>query len=251
MPARAQLADRIHDRLAAARVQHGGGFVQNQAVRPHRDDARDGDALLLPARELVRGFFTIVVDAGHLHRVVDAGAHFVRGHAEVFKREGDVLLDNGGDDLVVRVLEHHARLLAHIVQAAFVARVDIFDKDGAGFRQKDGVEMFGERAFAAAVGAEHSDELALADRKAHAVHGVVRGLGVIAEAHLLCAEHRVHGRIPLYQSCCHSAVAPQGTTPPVAETGRPISSQAVRPSRRGQSVVFRMYSMTAGLRPSV
>ena len=43
----------------------------------------------------------------------------------------------------------------------------------------------------------------------------------------------------------------QGTTPPVAETGRPISSQAVRPPRRGQSVVFRMYSMTAGLSPSV
>ena len=36
-----------------------------------------------------------------------------------------------------------------------------------------------------------------------------------------------------------------------AETGRPISSQWVWPPLTGQSVVLTMYSMTAGLRPSV
>ena len=47
------------------------------------------------------------------------------------------------------------------------------------------------------------------------------------------------------------AVAPQGTTPPVAETGRPISSQLVLPPKRGTSVVWSIYSMTAGDRPVV
>ena len=47
------------------------------------------------------------------------------------------------------------------------------------------------------------------------------------------------------------AVAPQGTTPPVAETGRPISSQLVLPPKRGTSVVLSIYSMTAGDRPVV
>ena len=47
------------------------------------------------------------------------------------------------------------------------------------------------------------------------------------------------------------AVAPQGTTPPVAETGRPISSQEVFPPKRGTSVVLSIYSMTAGDRPVV
>ena len=47
------------------------------------------------------------------------------------------------------------------------------------------------------------------------------------------------------------AVAPQGTTPPVAETGRPISSQLVCPPKRGTSVVLSMYSITAGDRPVV
>ena len=47
------------------------------------------------------------------------------------------------------------------------------------------------------------------------------------------------------------AVAPQGTTPPVADTGRPISSQLVLPPKRGTSVVLSIYSMTAGDRPVV
>ena len=47
------------------------------------------------------------------------------------------------------------------------------------------------------------------------------------------------------------AVAPQGTTPPVADTGKPISSQLVFPPKRGTSVVLSIYSMTAGDRPVV
>ena len=46
-------------------------------------------------------------------------------------------------------------------------------------------------------------------------------------------------------------MAPQGTTPPVADTGRPISSQLVLPPKRGTSVVLSIYSMTAGDRPVV
>ena len=53
----------------------------------------------------------------------------------------------------------------------------------------------------------------------------------------------------LYSS--QMAVAPQGTTPPVAETGRPISSQLVLPPKRGTSVVLSIYSMTAGDSPVV
>ncbi len=42
------------------------------------------------------------------------------------------------------------------------------------------------------------------------------------------------------------AVAPQGTTPPVAETGRPISSQLVCPPKRGTSVVLSIYFHDGG-----
>ena len=62
------------------------------------------------------------------------------------------------------------------------------------------------------------------------------------------AARRLRGFFP-YSS--QMAVAPQGTTPPVADTGRPISSQLVSPPKRGTSVVLSIYSMTAGDRPVV
>jgi hypothetical protein len=98
------------------RVEHGGGLVQHEAVRVHGHDARDGHALLLPAGQLVRRAVAVFVDAGHLHRGVDPGADLGRGHAQIFEGERHVLLDDGGDDLVVRVLEHHAHLLADVVE---------------------------------------------------------------------------------------------------------------------------------------
>lgn len=50
-----QAVDGLHHLLAAARVQHGGGFVEDEAVGPHGDDARDGDTLFLAAGKVVRG----------------------------------------------------------------------------------------------------------------------------------------------------------------------------------------------------
>ena len=57
MPASPQLMNGAHDLAAAVGVQHGGGFIQHQAVRPHGDHACNGNALLLAAGKLIgRGF---------------------------------------------------------------------------------------------------------------------------------------------------------------------------------------------------
>ena len=104
-------------------VQHGGGLVHNKAVGPHGDNARNRDALLLAAGQLVRRSLALFIDARQLHGLVDAGADLLGRHAEVLRRKGYVLLDDGRHDLVVGVLEHHADLLAHIVEMVFVAGV--------------------------------------------------------------------------------------------------------------------------------
>ena len=120
--------------------------------------------------------------------------------------------------------------------------------------------MLGQRAFAAAVGAEHRDKLAAANLHGYPVQRPGRRFGVIAEVQVLRFNHwffgwhgfpSVSGAAKQAQAFVQTAVAPQGTTPPVAVTGRPISSQPVTPPRTGQMVVFRMYSITAGLSPSV
>ena len=185
IPACPQLADGLHDLRAAVGVKHGGRLVQHKAVRPHGNDACDGDALLLPAGQLIRRGVALFVDAGQFHGFVDAGADLLRRHAEVLRRKGDILLDDGGDDLVVRILEHHADLLAHIVEVIFVAGVHPLDQHRARFGQQNGIEMLCQRGLAAAVRAQHGDKLAAPDVNADAVDGVGRLLRIIAEAHVL------------------------------------------------------------------
>ena len=189
-----QLADRFHDLTAAVRVKHGGRFVQNKAVRPHGDNARNGNALLLPAGKLVGGSITLFIDACQLHGLVNAGADLLRRNAEVLRRKGDILLHDGGNDLVVGVLEYHAHLLAHIVEMILVAGVHPLDQHRARLGQEDRVEVLGQRGFAAAVGPQYSHELAAVDGKAHAVHCIAGLLGVIAEMDVLNIDHRFFSR---------------------------------------------------------
>ena len=60
--------------------------------------------------------------------------------------------------------------------------------------------------------------------------------------------------LPLFYSLlCHTAVEPQGRGQPVAVTGSPISEEKVVPfpANRRLTVVFRIYSITLGLKPVV
>ena len=187
----AQLADGAHDLCASVGVQHGGGLVQNQAVGPHGDNARNGDALLLPAGQLIRRCLALFVDACQLHGLVDAGADLRRRHTQIFRRKGDVFLHDGGNDLVVGVLEHHAHLLADIVEMLLAAGVHILHQHGAGFGQQNGVEMLGQGAFAAAVRTQHRHKFTAANLHRNAVHRIAGLFGVIAEFYVLHAQHRV------------------------------------------------------------
>lgn len=62
-------------------VQHGGGLVHNKAVGPHGDNARNRDALLLAAGQLVRRSLALFIDARQLHGLVDAGADLLGRYA--------------------------------------------------------------------------------------------------------------------------------------------------------------------------
>ena len=185
-----QVVDGLHYLLAAPRVQHGGGLVQDQAVGPHSDHARNGDALLLAAGEVVRSALPVLVDARHLHGVVHAAAHLFGRDAEVFQRKGDIFLHHGGDDLVVRALEHHADLLADIVNFVLVLGVHPLHHHGAAFGQKDGVEVLGQGGFAAAVRAQNGHELAAPDPHRYAVQGVDRLFRVVAKFQIIRCQDR-------------------------------------------------------------
>ena len=145
-----QVVDGLHHLLPAPGIKHGGGLVQDQAVGPHGDHARNGNALLLAA-------------------------------GQIFQRKSDIFLHHGGNNLVVRALEHHAHGLADIVDLVLVFGVHPLHQHSAALRQKDGVEVLGQRGFSTAVGPQHCHKFAPLHLSRHAVQGVVRLFRVIAE----------------------------------------------------------------------
>ena len=185
-----QPVDGLHHLLPAPGVQHGGGLVQDDAVGAHGHHPGDGHPLLLPARQVVRGALAQLVDAGHLHGVVDAAAHLAGGHAQVLQGKGHVLFHHGGHDLVVGVLKDHAHLLADVVELGVVGGVHPLHRDGAGLGQQDGVEVLGQGGLAAPVGPQHRHKLAPPHPHAHPVQCVAGGVRVVPEAQVLCLQNR-------------------------------------------------------------
>ena len=90
---RVELLEQIHDRLAAARIEVSGRLVREQNQRLAGDGARDGDALLLTARELARKVLRAVRHADALERRFHALLALGRFHAAIGERQLDVLED--------------------------------------------------------------------------------------------------------------------------------------------------------------
>ncbi len=104
-------------------VQHGGGLVQHDALRLHGDDAGNGDALLLAAGEQMGRVGDKLAHTHGGQGIVHPAADLLRGHAQVLRGKGHVLLHHVGDDLVVRVLEHHAHPAADLQKQFLVGGV--------------------------------------------------------------------------------------------------------------------------------
>ena len=191
-----QPLDSFEHFLAAGRIEHGGGFVGDDDAGLHGENARDGDALLLSAREHVRGSIGLF---GHAHgrkRIVDAPHHLIVGDTQIFHTEGNVLADNGGNDLIVGVLEDHAGLLADIPQVILVRRVKATDRHLALRGQIESVEQLRHGGFARAIMAQNSQEFSLLHVQGDVGKGRLCGL-FIGEGYVLHGNDRfVHEIAP-------------------------------------------------------
>ena len=159
----AELGRRVDDLAPAGRVEHGRRLVEHDALGLHGDDARDGHALLLSAGEQVRRVQAKIIHADLLQGCIHPCAYLLRRDAEILGREGYVILDDVGDDLVIRILKDHAHRGAHRQKVILVRRVHAVDIHLAAGRQQDGVEVLGERALAGAVVSQHGHERATRD----------------------------------------------------------------------------------------
>ena len=95
-----QLAEESHDCLAVLRVEVSRRLVGEEDQRLARYGPRDGDALLLAAREL-RGIMLDAVRHAHtLERLLHPLAPLGRRHPAVGERQLDVLVDGEVTDQV-------------------------------------------------------------------------------------------------------------------------------------------------------
>ena len=241
--------DGIEHLAAALRVKHGSRLVEHDALRLHGQHACDGHTLLLSAGEQLRRIGPVFVHADGAERIVDAPADLLRRDAEVFGREGYILLDHVRDDLVVGVLKDHADVLPDGEQLFLVLRVHAVDVHAAAGGQQDGVEVLGQRGFAAAVVAEDGHEAPLPDRQVQPVKddmcfsAVLRVVGVAQAADFDRCGHGL--------SFVQRQVAPHGSTSPVSRTGSPSSSDCVLPPYFFATSISVRYRITDGARPVV
>ena len=163
-------------------VQSGGGLVKEHHLGLHSQGPDDGDALLLSAGQLV-GVGVRLVE--QVHPLEEGGGHLVglglAHQLSLHRGQGDVFTDGHvGEE--VEVLEHHAHLLADLVNLHFGVGDDrVFKGDGAcggGFQQ---VETAQEGGLARPGGADDHHFFSGADVLGDAVqHQVVpEGLGQV------------------------------------------------------------------------
>src|ERR1051325_7443282 len=104
------VVEEVHDLARHERVEVAGRLVREDQLRRRGQHARDGHALLLPARELRRQVVQARGQADHVHRFLDAVLALERGEPAVAQRDVDVVEDvEVGDE--VEALEDEADVL--------------------------------------------------------------------------------------------------------------------------------------------
>ena len=164
-----QLADLDPHLLAQLGVEVRQRLVEEEHVRPDRERAGEGDALLLAARELARQALRVGVEPHEPQGLLGARGDLVLRQPAHLETEGDVLGDAHVREKRV-ALEHHAGVAPPRPQ---VGDVDAADAGRAAARLDEAGDHAQGRRLAAAGRAEEHHELAVRHLEVHLSHGVV------------------------------------------------------------------------------
>ena len=129
-------------RITSTRVEHRGRLIENDGLRKHRHRTGDRDTLLLSATEAVRGLHTVRNHIDGFERTIHTCPDLVGRYTDVLRSETDILLDDGSDDLVIRILENHTGFLSDVPDFLFILRIAPADEHGTLTRQIETVDEF-------------------------------------------------------------------------------------------------------------
>ena len=225
-PLGGQAADEVDEHPLGARVERGRRLVEQQDRWFQRQYARDRGPLLLAARQLERCALGQALDPHRRQRLRAAAGHLLGRQAELERPEGDVVEHGRAEELDIGVLEDQADLAVEakgILASGNRGDVPAERAHRAGGRADDAVEQLQQGRFAAAVGAEQHDLLALADVQVDAVER-----DVAAAVHVA---HAAQGEDDRLFRLAHDTKRP-ATTAVAATASAAVSTSTSRAVRR-------------------
>ena len=191
-PSRCSDAEHVHDVRAVAAVEVARRLVGEDQRRIVDERARDRDALLLAARELVGVLLRARVEPHELEHLAHSSGPAGARHLLIAQRQLDVLVDvEVGDQ--VKALEDEAHVpaaeLGELVHGA-ARQILVAEYVAAARRSIDEPDDVEHRRLAAAGGSHHRDELAALDREIDAVERRRVRETRIALRHVRKSDHR-------------------------------------------------------------
>ena len=167
------VAQGVEHEMRRGRVERRRGLVEHEHARAQCQDRRDGNLLLLAARESRDLALAQVGDANGLERLGHAGLDLVVRNAEVLEAEEHLVLDHRRHHLRIDVLQHAAHE-ARDVGERDVAGVLAIHEHGAKELTREVVRdgaahHAGQRGLSRARRADDAHEVALAHRQGHVV----------------------------------------------------------------------------------
>ena len=153
----------LHEALASTRIEHRRSLIQNEHARLHGEHAGKRHALLLAARKRM-GLVTLKAHQAHtLQRLAYALRNLRRRHAKVFGTERNVIFDKRCHQLVIGILEYHARGRTNVVDQLGVGRIHAVDAYRAHIGLQQRIQMLGKRRLARPIATEDAEKLAILD----------------------------------------------------------------------------------------
>ena len=166
-----QTANCVQHFRSANGVEHGGGFVQNQTTRLHSQHAGDRNPLLLAAGQQMRSMQPILRHSHHGQGLIHAPADLGRRQAQVLWPKGHIFLHNGCDNLIVRVLKHHAHPLANVPDSAGIFGINPVNDASSRAGNQQCIQMLGQCRFPGSIAANNRHEFAGGDFQTYMVQG--------------------------------------------------------------------------------
>ncbi len=161
---------RAHHLFASVGIQHRCGFIQNNTLRVHGDNACNGDTLLLSAGKLIRRMFPVLIHSHSLQAFFHPLPDFLRGHTHILRPKPYILLHYLTNDLVVRILKDHPGFLADIPKLTLILGVHSIHPYSTLCGIENRINVLGKRRLPGTIVTQNGYKITLLYVQVHLIH---------------------------------------------------------------------------------